>query len=118
MEEHQAHVYRTLSFHRTVYSRNLSWTGQSVRLWWVKAGKLAPHAARRPERLQAVLAGRGEWLFHSNELQRSHVPARKLCLRAFEPARRMRRKPPVLTPPEPCNLPRSALTQSVKERNC
>jgi len=32
---------------------------------------------------------------HSNELQRSRVPARKLCLRAFEPARR---KPPVLTP--------------------
>jgi len=61
-----------------------------------------------------------EWLFHSNELQRSHVPARKLCLRAFEPARRMRRKPPVLTRqnPEPCNLPRSAPTQWVKERNC
>ena len=54
-----------------------------------------------------------EWLFHSNELQRSHVPARKLCLRAFQPARRMRRKPPVLTPPEPCNLPGSVLTLQV-----
>jgi len=30
--------------------------------------------------------GRGEWLFHSNELQRSHAQ------------------------PEPCNLPRSVLT--------
>jgi len=49
----------------------------------VKAGKLAP---RLLERLQAVLAGRGEWLFHSNELQRSHAQ------------------------PEPCNLPRSVLT--------
>jgi len=55
----------------------------------VKAGKLAPHAARRLERLQAVLAGRGEWLFHSNELQRSHAQ------------------------PEPCNLPGSALTLEV-----
>jgi len=36
----------------------------------VKAGK---RAARRFERLQAVLAGRGEWLFHCNELQRSHA---------------------------------------------
>ena len=54
-------------------------------------GKLARHAACRLERL-------AEWLFHSNDLQRSHIPARKHSLRAFEPARRMRRKPPVLTP--------------------
>ncbi len=60
----------------------------------VKAGKLARHAARQLQRMQAVLAGRGEWLFHSNELQRSHAP------------------------PEPCNLPRSALTQLVSESIC
>jgi len=63
----------------------------------VKAGKLARHAARRIERLAAMQPDRGRF-FYSNELQRSHVPARKHSLRAFEPARRMRRKPPVLTP--------------------
>jgi len=52
----------------------------------VKAGKFAPHAASRLERLHAMLAGRGDWLFHSNELQRNHAQ------------------------PQPCNLPRSALT--------
>jgi len=60
----------------------------------VKAGKLARHAARRLERLQAVLAVRGEWLFNSNELQRSDAQS------------------------EPCNLPRRVVTQWVKGRNC
>ena len=68
-------------------------------LWCGPAGRSArPMKRRSNPRLgpcRAVLAGRGEWLFHSNELQRSHVAARKLCLRAFEPARRKR---PVLTP--------------------
>jgi len=53
-----------------------------------------PHAARRLERLQAVLAVRGEWLFNSNELQRSDAQS------------------------EPCNLPRRVVTQWVKGRNC
>jgi len=68
--------------------------GQRSRLMYVTPAGTSSLAARRLERTQAVLAGRGEWLFHSNELQRSHVQ------------------------PEPCNLPRSVLTQWVKERNC
>jgi len=61
---------------------------QGISAMRVKAGKLAPHAARRLERLQAVLAGRGECLFHSNELQRSHVQPRHnraICPVAYSP---------------------------------
>ena len=66
----------------------------------VKAGKLARHAARRLERLAAAPPDRGNSYSIPTgcNAAMSRPAARKLCLRAFEPARRMRRQPPVLTP--------------------
>jgi len=57
-EQHRTVEYQEFPT-RCRAARNLSWTGLSERLWGVKAGNLARHAARRLERLAATPPDRG-----------------------------------------------------------